>query len=433
MKKYFILSLIVMSTMLTAINLQESINCALGNNLELKAQEESLKAAKATEVSSYLSLGPTASLGMNYSDTDANFDKENFNNTFSLSVRQPIFNGGKVLLSSLINKDLRKIEEQNFLAKRLEVIAQTEDKYFSVLEAKEFMNIAKQNLISAEENFKKGQVRFEVGSISQVDLLQLQSDFASKEVSFLQSKNRYQLAMKSLENYLQKDNITDISEIDFSAYEEVINKLKNADDIDRLGEKILEVSYQNNPTLKITDLSKSTGKKSLLMAAGNFMPTVNLSYNKNWNDTDNSMGMQDYDSSESVGLSISVPIFPIADNGLNLAKANYNLRKTTYTAENTKDMINLTIKNALYTLVSNAKMIDSAKLAYEYASESYKQMEEKFNNGMISANDLLSSRVMLSSAQTSYATAKYDFLRAQSNILQQLGSENKDILNKLIK
>ena len=78
-------------------------------------------------------------------------------------------------------------------------------------------------------------------------------------------------------------------------------------------------------------------------------------------------------------------------------------------------------------------MIDSAKLAYEYASESYKQMEERFDNGLIAANDLLAARVMLSSAQTSYATAKYDFLRAQSSILQQLGSENKNILNKLIK
>jgi outer membrane protein TolC len=433
MKKYLILLLMVVSSILTAINLQESVEVALENNLELKAQEESLKAAKATEASSYIGLGPSASLGMNYNDSDANFDKENFSNVFSLSVRQPIINGGKVILSSLINKDLRKMEEQNLIAKRLEVIAQTENKYFSVLEAKEFMNIAKQNLLSAEDSFKKGQILFEVGSIAQVDLLQLQSDFASKEVSFLQSKNRYELAKESLQNYLQIDEIIEISEVDFSAYEEIIYNLKNIDDIDVLLGKILKISNDNNPTLKISDLSKSTSKKSRLMAVGNFMPTVNLSYNKNWTDSDNLMGMQDYDSSESVGLNISVPIFPIADNGLNLAKANYNLRKTTYSAQNTKEAITLAIKNAFYTLVSNAKMIDSAKLAYEYASESYKQMEERFDNGLIAANDLLAARVMLSSAQTSYATAKYDFLRAQSSILQQLGSENKNILNKLIK
>jgi len=431
MKRLIMVAWMITATLLGAINLDESIELALGNNLELKSQEESLKAAKTDVISAYLSLGPSATLGMNYRENDASLDKEDYSNTLSLQVSQPIFNGGKILLGSMINRDLYEIEEQSLIAKKLEVIAETENKYFLVLEADEFMNISQQNFESAEVNFQKGEVRFEAGTISQVELLQLKSDRASKDVSYIQSQNRLKIVKQDLQNYLQLEILPAVQEVDFTQYEQMIDSLKLVKDMNSFIPELFQIASQQNPTLQITDISKSTSKKSLWMAAGNFMPSVNFSYGKSWGDSDALMGMKDYESSENIGINISVPIFPIADNGLNLAKANYNLRKATYTAENTNDGIQLALRNALYTLVSNARLIDSAKLAYQYADESYQQMEERYNNGLITTNDLLASRVMMSSAQSAYASAKYDFLRSQTTILQQLGTDDKKMIKKI--
>ncbi|MFO7896369.1 MAG: TolC family protein [Candidatus Cloacimonadales bacterium] len=432
MKRILLSAIFLAASYLSALDLAESIQIALQNNLQLKSQEESLKAAQADEWSSYLGLGPSASLGMNYNDSDANFDGENFTNSLSLQVNQPLFNGGKIFLGAMINRDLQQIEAQNILVKRLEIIAETEKKYFAVLENEELVNIARQNLEAAESNFQKGEVRFESGSISKVELLQLQSDLASKEVNLMQSQNSLAILKQDLQNYLQLDKLPQLQSIDFEQYAALIEKLKNLKSIDPLFSQLLLLVEQQNPALQISALSKSTSKKGVWLAAGNFLPTLNLSYSKNWIDSDNPMSLQDYDSNQSIGLNISVPVFPLADNGLQLAKANYQLRRSGYQAASTKDGIELALRNAIYQMLSNAKLIESARLAFQYAEESYQQMSERFDSGLITTNDLLASRVMLASAQNQYTRAKYNFLKSQTAILQQLGTDDRKTLEKIL-
>lgn len=434
MKRILVITILVFSSFLLGLDLDQSIKIALNNNLDLKAQNASLQAAKADNFDSYLSLGPSATLGMNYRENDVDFNKENYSNTFSLNINQPIFNGGKIILGALINSDIKNIENLSYQAKILEIISDTESKYFSVLETLDRQQIAAKNLQVAQANYQSALVRFETGTISKAELLQLQSDLASKEVSSIQADNFLMTNKQDFKNFLQVDKLDELEKIDIIQYENLISELKKMDiaQIETILKELSDIALNNNPTIKTTMISRETSKKSLWIATGNFMPSVNFSYAKNWGDSDIPGMSQDYDSSQSIGLNISMPIFPLADNGLQVAKANYNLRKATYNAENVENAILLGLRNLLYTLVTNGRLIDSANLAYQYAEATFSQMQERYKSGLITTNDLLSASIMLSSSKSQYTTAKYNFLKSQTALLNLLGINDRNKINDII-
>ena len=433
--KLIIVLMLSLGIFLNAITLDETIKLALENNLDLKAQGQALKSAKADKYGSYLSLIPSASLGMNYGEYDAELDGDNYSNQISLTVSQPLFNGGKIFLGAMINKDVTNIEQENYRSKQLEIIANAESKYFFVLECEDLLEIAKLNLTTAENNLAITQVKVQAGTISKAELLQLQSEQASKEVDAIQAENRLQNSYQDLMNYIQIFKLGKLEKIELNQHQELIDILKELKrkQTEDLIAKVAKVAKKQNPNIKISHISKSTSQKNVWMAAGNFLPSVNLSYSKSWDDSDIPMRASDYTQSDYIGLNVSVPIFPIANNGLNLAKANYNLRKAEYNSQSAENMILLGIQNSLYTLIANAKMIDSARMAYEYAQVTNEQMQERYKNGLISTNDLLSAALLLNSSRTQYTSAKYNFLKAKTSLLQQLGTDDRNYLNKLIR
>jgi len=200
--------------------------------------------------------------------------------------------------------------------------------------------------------------------------------------------------------------------------------------IGQLVEEIISIGMIQNPTLNISRLSVQTSNKSLWMAGGNFLPSINLQYSKSWmkyafeDEYDDNVGQ--------LGINVSVPIFPLADNGLEVAIARSNLKKSKYNLESAENGIELAIKSSVLNMVSAAKTVYSSQLSLDYSSETYEQMKERFANGQITANELLSTEIMYTAAQNQVATSFYEYLTAKSSLLQLMGTEDVEKLNILL-
>jgi outer membrane protein TolC len=108
------------------------------------------------------------------------------------------------------------------------------------------------------------------------------------------------------------------------------------------------------------------------------------------------------------------------------------LKQAKYNLESTKSGIELAIKSAILNMVSAAKTVHSSQLSLEYSSETYEQMKERFANGQITANELLSTEIMYNSAQNQVATSFYDYLSAKSALLQLMGTDDLAKLDEII-
>ncbi len=83
-------------------------------------------------------------------------------------------------------------------------------------------------------------------------------------------------------------------------------------------------------------------------------------------------------------------------------------------------------------LISYAKTVVQADVSLGYSQELFLQMEERFNNGMISSSDLLDAEVMLKNARFSKISAVYSFMKAKSELMNLLSMESQEELNKLL-
>ncbi|MFC1898420.1 TolC family protein [Candidatus Cloacimonadota bacterium] len=439
MKQLIITILLISVFGLNALNLKEAKEIALKNNPALLAAEESNKASKNSLWKTYLSIAPTATLSGGYTRYDEEQTFQNTTNTYDalynyqLVVNQPIFNGGKVWLGAGMASDANKISNETYISTRLNTISSLETKYFAVLKNQALLEIARKNLQTSKTNTEIAKVKFEAGSLSRAGYLQLQAEQANKEVSLIQMETLYQTSLLDLTNFLRIDKIDKLEEISQTDFLPELENLKEIDvtKIEILVDEIMDIGMVQNPTLQISRLSMQTSDKSLWMAGGNFLPTLNLQYSKRWNKYD--FEDEYTDGIGQLGLNVSIPIFPLIDNGLEVAKARNNLKQAKYNMESAENGIELAIKSSVLNMVSAAKTVYSSQLSLDYSYETYEQMKERFANGQITANELLSTEIMYTSAQNQVATSFYDYLSAKSSLLKLMGTEDVGQLNKIIK
>jgi outer membrane protein TolC len=181
--------------------------------------------------------------------------------------------------------------------------------------------------------------------------------------------------------------------------------------------------------------SKKIANASVLMAGGNILPSVQLSFGKNWQkswDETGSASNVGFSDSQQISLSASVPIFPVVNHVSDYISARSNQKKTNFETEASKNGIELAVESSVLNLISYAKTVVQADVSLGYSQELFLQMEERFNNGMISSTELLDAEVMLKNARFSKISAVYSFMKAKSELMNLLSMESQEKLNKLL-
>ena len=93
--------------------------------------------------------------------------------------------------------------------------------------------------------------------------------------------------------------------------------------------------------------------------------------------------------------------------------------------------VTLLIEQQFFNLLSSARAVNAARSALEFAEETYEQMNVRYENGLISSQDLLDAEILLTSSRTQYISTYYDFLRAKSSLLSQIGEKDEAVLFNL--
>jgi len=439
MKKLILITLItLLITGLSAVevlSLNSALKMAIANNSELQASENTMKAAEKSMQSNYLALGPSASLSGSKvyldpgNETLAGSIDES--SSYGISASQPIFNGGKILLSAQIAKNTYKIQKTSYQSKVLEITALVEQKYFAVQGFREQVKALEKKLEQSTTNLDIAKAKLEAGLFSNAEYLQMRSERLSSELDLMNVQNAYELGKLELANYLGYTESFEVEEFDISSYQAIIEILKGSDLATQkeLENQLIEIGKEQNPAIAISRINIDTAKKAKTLAGGNLLPSLNLSYSYDWSNTNLD---EDFEGSGSLALVASVPIFPVADNALDYQSARYQLKSTENNYDYTEDAITLAIRSSCLNLFTSARKVESAKVSNELAWETWQQMRESFEHGLISSTDLLSTEVMVINSDYNYISARQGFLESISSLKNLLGMEDKEQLIKLI-
>jgi outer membrane protein len=127
-------------------------------------------------------------------------------------------------------------------------------------------------------------------------------------------------------------------------------------------------------------------------------------------------------NSQTIGLSLSIPIYDQGVTAANVASARANLNNAYAALQTTTLTVQLNIKQALANLVAARAALDETQVAYSTALINLKATDAQYRAGVTTLPLLLNAEVGLTQALTNQVTAVYTLRQAEQTYLYNVGS-----------
>ena len=428
MKKCFlsVLFAIISMTFLNSINLEKSIEIARKNNKEILSRTNALHSAKWKERNAITNFLPK----LNFNSTIVRIDDDTYQKynafnipgmdlppsmlvykttyTNNLTLRQPIFNGGKLILGYQLAKLAQKQTENALSEKEKELDSQVATTYFNYLKLKDLLELSRKSLNSTKQHLQQVRKNFEVGLAKKSDVLQWQVKLQNDKTSLNEIENNLESLVSIWRNLLGLNEPVELPDkIDVKKYDEEISVLVTNDKETEI-QSFLNQVKKNNLSLKSLEISQKMLKKNYCLAKSNFLPSFNLQFSYEIEKDDK----LDFSGEENWNLAaiVSVPLFTSFANFTNLKEAKYDLKKNKFLLEDTAEKILIAAENSFYKLTNAAESVENNKIALEFAKENHKIINELYKQKMITNTELLDAEVMLFASEMNLISSYYDFI-----------------------
>ena len=389
--------------------LQTCLEYALENNIQVRqSRVGELSGLEDTELAKaqlFPSLSASVTQGfVNYPSSDAT-ENNSYSGNYNLNANWTLFDGGKR------TKEIKKSKIQNEVDKLS--TEETEDNiqiaivqaYLQVMYAMESVKINENTVETAKAERDRAKELYKAGSISSVDLAQLESQY---------STDKYQLvvAQTSLDNYklqlkqLLELDIMDEIKLDMPdiAEEHILTPLPDKETIYMTSLSVMPQIRSSELAIEMAELEKQQAKSS-------YWPTLSLSAGVGTghvSGTDYNFGNKIWKNfNESIGLTISIPIFANRENKTAYNKAKLALTTSQLDLLNAQKDLLQTVESIYLDAVSAQSQYLSATERLSYIQQSFQLTEEQFFLGMKNTLEMLTEKNNLLTAQQEVLQAKY--------------------------
>jgi outer membrane protein len=435
-------------------SLQKCIDYAYTHNLQLQQTDNNAKTSEVNYLQSKAALLPN--VNGSFSNT-YNFGKtiDRFTNQFvtnqavlsqnlSLSANLTLFNGLQQWNTIMQQKYATKAAEQGVEAQKQTLALNIATFYLSVNYSKALMGNTLQQVNVSKAQVERMKKMVDAGAIAKGNLLDLQSQQAQDELTYITAESNYNIALLNLKQILNLDTLNnfEIESIDNNLPVETIANYNVA--------QIYEKALSIQPSIKQSEFSLKSTEKGLAVARGGISPTVSISggfgtgYSglQTTNQTFEQVGFlptgtivqgtetpvirpnfklvseetvkrskQFEDNlNRQIGLQVNIPIF----NGLS---THSNVQRNKITLMNSKLNLDIT-KQTLFKNIAQAyadakgafQKHKAAEFAESAARESFKYADQRFTVGAISNPEFLAAKNRLQRAEIDNLQNKFDYI-----------------------
>lgn len=389
------------------ISLQQSRLTAESAQVDIKTAKNALFPSLSFSTSHNLINRPYQESSYTVSGTEilmANTNT-NYSGSYGLNAQWELFNGGrnlKTIKQEELNSRIAGLDFETTANSIEESIAQV---YVQILYASESVKVNENTLEVSKAQRDRGKELFQAGSISSADYAQLESQV---------SNDNYQLvtAITALEDY--KLQLKQLLEMEGNAEMLLyIPELNDNDVLARLPDKesVYASALQTRPEIESGKLNVSASELDIKIAKSSYYPSLSLSAGIGTSHTTGT----DYTFSEqikngwnnSVGLTLSVPIFSRRQTKSAVEKAQIGLESTKLQLRETEKELYRTIENLWLDAWSAQQQYLAAAERVKSSKTSFDLVSEQFNLGMKNTMELLTEKNNLLSAEQELLQAKY--------------------------
>lgn len=406
----------------TRWTLKACLDYALANNIQVKkskvAYQSGLEDTEQAKAQLFPSLTASVTQGfVNYPSSDVQ-KNNSYSGNYAVNANWKLFDGGQRQQAIKQQKLQDEINELAIEESEEDIQIALVQTYMQVLYALEAVRINQQTVEVSTAQRDRAVELLRAGSISKVDLAQLESQL---------STDKYQLvtAQTSLDNY--KLQLKQLLELDITQDIELeVPKLTEEEVMSPLPDKqtIYNTSLAVMPVVKSSEKEIQVAELGVKKAKGAFLPSLSMNAGigtGHLSGTDYAFGSQIWNSfNESVGLTLSIPIFSNRQYKTAYNKAKHALTTSQLELLNTQKQLLKTVEGIYLDATSSQTQYLSASERLRYVQESYNLVDQQFGLGMKNTVELLTEKNNFLTAQQQQLQAKYMALMSQQllNIYQ---------------
>ncbi|MBN2637961.1 MAG: TolC family protein [Bacteroidales bacterium] len=403
-------------------SLEDCINYAFENNIQIKQSQLNVESSKADYLQSKLNILPSLNVSANQ---NTSWGRSLDRSTYQYSNQKIGQFYGSVNSSISLFSGFQKIntvrqQEFAYLAQKYNsdnirdnIALNIAAAYLQILYNIEQVKNAERQLQTSEDQVNMTKKEVEVGTVAKGSLLDVEAQAASDKVKLVSAQNQLMLAYLDL---MQMLDLKASTKFDIVKPDLQITRKPSLLPVENIYNKAVTIM----PEIKYAEYYVKSADRSLAIAKGSRSPSLSLSssYGNNYSNqiTNQDGSLKPFwdqlkdNGSINLGFSLSIPIFNGFQTETAIKKSKINLQNAQLNLVAQKNTLRKNIEQAYtdalasyQTYVADMKSVASLEEAFKYA-------QEKFNVGMLSATDYNVSKNNYYNALSTLTSAKYDYI-----------------------
>ena len=407
-----------------AWTLQECLDYALANNIQLQQKKLTVASDHEDVLQSKSALFPSVSFSTNqnaswrpFAESTINLqggtmtsskNEVSYNGSYGINANWTVWNGGRntnTIKQNKLNEQMAElaVEQQDNTIQ--EQIAQL---YVQILYETEAVHVCEEIIKASQMQRDRAQTMVDVGSLARVDLVQLEAQVNQDQDALVQAQTQ-------LANFkLQLKQLLEIH--DSEPFEVVIPEVAEQQLLTAIPDEqsIYNAALENSPEIQSSKLSIEASELAIASARAGYMPTVSMSASIG---SSNSSGQHTEftkqiktNMNNALGLTVSVPIFDNHQARTNIRKAKYALQTSELNLQEQEKHLYSTIENYWLNTTASRQQYIYAKANVKSMQESYDLISEQFNLGLKNIVELTVGKNNLLQAEQQLLQTKYTAL-----------------------
>lgn len=431
-------------------SLQDCIEYALENNIQIKQQQLGVNMARENLTQSRASRFPTlnasASHSYNFGRTVDPFTNEFAtesvqSNNFNMSSGMTLFSGFQILNSIRQNALELQASEYDVESMVNDISLAVASAYLQILFSMELVDIAANQLEITSQQVERTSRLVEAGTLARGGLLTIEAQAASEELQLVNAQNNLEMAYLDLLQLLDLETMEDFS-------------IQVPDiQIDPEGDHLYSPMYvyeravNSQPEVLSADMRVLSAERGVHIAQGARSPMLSLrgSYGTGYSGASQEvtdiipgdpvqigqtpsgepvfgpsfdyvtqvkpfMDQLNDNLNRSMGLILSIPIFNSLQVRSSIGRSKISLENSRLTNQLIRNQLFKTIQQSHADAQAALKRYDALIKNVNALEESFRYTEQRFDVGMIASLEYNDSKNRLTAAQSELLQAKYEYL-----------------------
>lgn len=435
MKKiYTCLALILLSSGVFAqqtLTLEDAIQIALDNNIDIKRAKNNAIGAKANLLQSKLNFLPSLSAsaghrwgeGLNFDQTSGGLvNTTTLSGSGSINANMTIFNGFSNALGKKRSKALYQAAEESVKGSIQATEASVVGGFLNVVSTKESLKIAEQTRGLLLEQLEREEKRERAGVGNMEQVYNFKSQVAQQDLTIIGLKNNLATSRLTL---IQLLLLNPADNYEFAGI--TVNDAELENSIEEYN-AVYTKSMAYAPSIKSAEFNLEAASKSLKISEFAWLPSLSLgaSIGTNWSSNvkardangdiirplrvENLSTQFESNVSKGAGLTLSIPLFTRFQNRNQVQQSKIQMLNSQLGLEQAKNTLTNQVQQAYLNLTNAKTTYAAAKASLENLNTSYEFAKTRYENGTIDFVTYLQSLNGKNRGELELVRAKYGIM-----------------------